>query len=58
MEFIYVWALMALAIAFIALNIWLIMDSLLDHMDEAHANKTKATKIKSKPHSGLSPVGS
>lgn len=58
MEFIYVWALMAMAIAFIALNIWLIMDSLFNRVDEARARKPKVAKIKAKAGTGLSPVGS
>ncbi len=58
MEFIYVWALMALAFGYIAINVWLFIDGLFNRVDLGRAHKTKVQKVKSQAPSGLSPVGS
>ncbi len=58
MEFIFVWALMTLALAYIAFNIWLVLDSLYERVIKTHFGEHKPKKTKPHAPTNLSPLGS
>lgn len=56
MEFFLVWGMIALGLAFIALNMWLVMDYAYDRLTQALA--ARSPKAKTVKASGLSPISS